>query len=139
MGKELLGGCQLTTFPFSRWTALVVASLAIGFLHAQVETGIIAGTVTDPSGAVVPAANVTFKSASTGLLVTTQSNEAGRFQSPPLKPGEYELNVAMTGFKSSVLNVRVEVNDRVSADIKLQVGEATERVTVEASAIQLES
>jgi len=116
-----------------------VASLAIGFLHAQVETGIIAGTVTDPSGAVVPAANVTFKSASTGLLVTTQSNEAGRFQSPPLKPGEYELNVAMTGFKSSVLNVRVEVNDRVSADIKLEVGEATERVTIEASAIQLES
>src|SRR5215467_779237 len=129
----------MTKSSFSRWNVLLLSVLAAGVLLAQVETGIVAGTVTDPSGAVIPAANVTIKSAATGLQVTAQSNEAGRFQSPPLKPGEYELNVAVAGFKSSVLTVRVEVNERVAADIKLEVGDATERVTIEASAIHLES
>src|SRR5262245_56021300 len=102
-----------------RWTPLVLLILMSGVLDAQVETGIVAGTITDPSGAVVPSGNVTIKSAATGLQVTVQSNEAGRFQSPPLKPGEYEMSIGVAGFKSTVLTVRVEVNDRVSADVQL--------------------
>jgi hypothetical protein len=124
---------------FLRWIPLISLLLTGSVLLAQVETGIIAGNVSDPSSAVVPNANVTIKSASTGLLVTVQSNEAGRFQSPPLKPGAYEVSVAAAGFKNSVLTVRVEVNQRVSADVKLEVGEAAERITIESTAVQLES
>jgi hypothetical protein len=125
------------------WTALRTFCLAMGLsgvaLWAQVETGTISGSISDPSGSVIPLATVTIKSGSTGLAVVLQSNEVGRFQSPPLKPGEYELSVAQPGFKSSVLTVRVEVNQRVSADVKLEVGDAAERVTIEATAVQLES
>ncbi len=129
----------MTKLSLLRWTVLLSIVLAGSMLLAQVETGTIAGAVSDQSGAVIPNANVAIKSASTGLQVTAQSNEAGRFQSPPLKPGEYEISVAVAGFKNSVVTVRVEVNQRVAADIKLEVGDAAERVTIEATAVQLES
>src|SRR5579872_6709221 len=82
------------------------AVLTVTPANAQVETGLIDGTVTDASGAVVPNANVAIKSAATGLTVTVRTNEAGRFLSPPLKPGDYEVSVSLSGFKSSVLRVR---------------------------------
>ena len=127
-----------TLFRLSRALLLVIA-LSGSALWAQVETGIIAGTISDPSGAVIPQANVTIKSASTGIVVVVQSNESGRYQSPPLNPGEYVVSVALTGFKSAVLNVRVEVNQRVPADVRMEVGDAAEHVTIEATAVQLES
>src|SRR5437764_796522 len=108
-------------------------------LVGQVETGLIVGTVTDPSGAVVPSADITIKSASTELSARIASNEAGRFQSPPLKPGEYEISVKSPGFKNSVLKLRVDVNERVAADVKLSVGDATEEIVVQSSAVQLEA
>lgn len=108
-------------------------------LWGQVETGLILGTVSDPSGAVVAGAKVSIKSAATSLLNTMETNEAGRFQSPPLKPGAYEVSVSGPGFKSGVLNTRVEVNHRVSVDVRLELGDASERIVVEASAVQLES
>jgi hypothetical protein len=108
-------------------------------LLAQVETGLISGTVTDPSGAVVPSPNIIIKSLSTELSARIASNEAGRFQSPPLKPGEYEVTVNAPGFKSGVLTVRVEVNERVAADVKLAVGDASTQVVVQASGAALEA
>lgn len=56
-----------------------------------------------------------------------------------MNPGEYVVSVALTGFKSAVLNVRVEVNQRVPADVRMEVGDAAEHVTIEATAVQLES
>ncbi len=118
---------------------MYVLLVGAGCLLSQVETGIIVGSVSDPTGAVIPAANVSVKSSATSLLASVQTNEAGRFQSAPLRPGEYELTVSAQGFKSTVLTIRVEVNQRVNADLKLEVGDASERITVEASAVQLES
>ncbi|MFN7926226.1 MAG: TonB-dependent receptor [Bryobacteraceae bacterium] len=122
-----------------RRTAFLSAILFVGALGAQVETGTIAGSISDPAGSMIPGASVAIKSEATGLSVTTQSNEIGRFQSPPLKPGEYEMSISKAGFKNSVLTVRVEVNQRVAAEIKLQIGDAAEHVTIEATAVQLES
>ena len=122
---------------FLHWVLAVLIS--VGSMQAQVETGLIDGTVTDPSGAVIPNASVVIKSASTGLSVTVTSNDAGRFQSPPLKPGEYALTIAVSGFKSSVMKARVEVNERVSASLRLEVGDSSEKVTVQTSAVQLET
>ena len=120
-------------------STIVFALLTVPALRAQVETGTITGSVTDPGGLVVPNAQVSIKSAATGRSNLLQTNETGRFQSPPRKPGDYQVSVTISGFKSSLLNVRVEVNDRISADIRLEVGEVAEKITIEASAAQLES
>jgi len=129
----------MARLPLVHWTFVCAVFLAAGVLTAQVETGTIDGSVSDPSGAVVPKASVSIQSAATGLSAAVESNEAGRFQSPPLKPGEYEVRVSVPGFKSSVIAVRVEVNQRVTADVKLEVGDAAEKITIQATALQLES
>ena len=66
------------------WIVLGCAMTLLG----QVETGLIAGSVTDPSGAVVPSANITIKSVSTELSARISSNEAGWFQSRDHRCGE---------------------------------------------------
>jgi len=106
---------------------------------AQIETGTIVGGVQDSSGGAIPKARIAIRSYSTNLVVEVESNEAGRYQSPPLKPGAYNVSVTVAGFKQSTSDVRVEVNQRVAADFELQVGDAAERIVVEAAALQLES
>ena len=80
--------------------ALSVAMLfAIGAsLQAQVDTGWIAGTVTDASGAVVPNASVTAKSVATGAERTVQTNSSGQYTIPALIPGQYEVSVKAPNF-----------------------------------------
>ncbi len=120
--------------------AMLLFVMLSGFsLWAQVETGTITGSIADPRNLPIPNAEVTIKSAATGLASVVRTNETGRFQSPPLKPGDYQVSVTVSGFKSSVLNVRVEVNERVSADIRLEVGDVAQKITVEASAAPLET
>ena len=60
---------------------------------AQTETGQIAGTVVDPSGAVVPNAKVTLTAVATGVKRTAETNTAGLYVFPSLVPGEYEVKV----------------------------------------------
>src|SRR5882762_564346 len=120
--------------------AMLLFVMLSGFsLWAQVETGTITGSIADQHNLAIPDAAVTIKSAATGLASVVRTNETGRFQSPPLKPGDYQVSVTVSGFKSSVLNVRVEVNERVSADIRLEVGDVAQKITVEASAAPLET
>lgn len=127
------GALRLLGF-LTAW-AILVCPMA----WAQIETGTIVGTVQDRSGGVIPNARVLVRSIATGITAVLVTNEAGRYQAPPLRPGDYEMTVAADGFKTAVLRARVEVNQRVGADIHLDVGEATERVMVEATALQLES
>lgn len=117
----------------------IAAFLCGPALWAQIETGTIVGTVQDRSGAVIPNAEVSVLSSATGIETKLTTNEAGRFQAPPLKPGAYEVTVGARGFKTSLLRVRVEVNQRVAADFELEVGDAVEKLTIEATAQQLES
>ncbi len=98
--------------------------------QAQIETGIIVGTVTDASEAVLPGVNVEIRSVATGLTVTLKTNDAGRYQSPPLKPDEYEISATIQGFKTSRASLRLEVNQRVGLDFKLEPGAVTEAVTI---------
>lgn len=117
----------------------ILAILAVCTLPAQIETGTIVGTVRDRSGGIMPNAEVTILSESTGIETKLITNEAGRYQAPPLKPGDYHLTVSARGFKTAVQRIRVEVNQRVAADFQLDVGDAVEKVTVEATAQQLET
>jgi Carboxypeptidase regulatory-like domain/TonB dependent receptor-like, beta-barrel len=108
-------------------------ALCGGFMEviaAQIETGTIVGTVTDASEAVLPGVKVEIRSVSTGLTVTVTTNEAGRYQSPPLKPDNYEISATMQDFKTSRASLRLEVNQRVGLDFKLEPGAVTDAVTV---------
>lgn len=119
--------------------AMAALAMTPVLLIGQIETGTVVGTVEDRTGAVIPGAAVVVKSLDSGIVTELVTNDAGRYQAPPLKPGQYEVSVTSKGFKTAVLRVRVEVNQRVGADFLLDVGDTAEQVTVEATALQLES
>src|SRR5690348_15745423 len=75
-------------------------ALALGMASAQVDTGVITGTVHDQAGAVLPGAEVVFTDEATGVSVKATTGAHGDFSSPPLKPDSYSVAVQANGFKS---------------------------------------
>ena len=106
----------------------------------QTTNGNIQGTVVDPSNAAVAGATITARNVATGLNVTATSTGAGVYALPNLPPGRYEITVEMSGMKKYVQDgVTVATNSTVGLDVQLQVGSATESVTVTSDAPQLET
>src|SRR5262245_35665988 len=111
--------------------ALIMMSLASTISAAQQPTGSIEGLVTDPQGAVVPSASITAREVTTNLTRSVKAGEDGRYRIGQLPPGNYELKVSGPGFKSSVIpSVKVDVGTNASVDVKLEIGGASETVTV---------
>lgn len=107
---------------------------------AQVIFGSIQGTVVDESNAAVPGATVKARNADTGVVVATRSNQTGRYFIGEVRPGNYVLEADAPGFSQFVrrgLTVRIEDNLRL--DIRLQIGQVTDRVEVTAAAPLVES
>jgi len=103
---------------------------------AQKTSGTITGTVTDPSGAVVPGATVSVVNDRTGTARETATNEQGSFSFPELEAGTYRLTVNKSGFKKlTERNVELHVADVTSLNVKMEMGAATETVMVESSPI----
>jgi len=103
-------------------------------------TGQIAGTVIDPTKGSVPDAVVTVKNDATGVVRTVRTGPDGDYVVPLLPPGNYSVTVAAPGFKTQTnTNVIVEVATTATANIKLQLGEASQSVTVEATAVVLQT
>ena len=118
-------------------TLLAVALVLVLAVQAQVETGQITGTVTDPTGAVIPNANITAKNVATGATRTTATTNSGVFVLPNLTPGTYELAIAAQGFATVKRELAVNVGARVGADAQLKVGNTSTTVEVAASAVQV--
>lgn len=98
---------------------------------AQNISGTILGTVTDASGGVLVGVEVTVTNQDTNQAFKATTNELGHYQAPYLKPGPYQLEVSMQGFKKSTRkDVVLKVEDRLRLDFKLEVGELTETLTV---------
>mgnify|MGYP000974886317 CR=1 FL=1 len=105
---------------------------------AQTITGSIRGRVTDPAGLPVPNAEVTVTEINTNAISKTTTNDVGDYQVSFLKPGDYTVEVARAGFKSSLQSgLRLQVNQSMSVDIVMQIGAVTEKVDVSATATQL--
>jgi hypothetical protein len=123
-------GFALTAF--RSIVAVVFALLLIGGVvaSAQVDTGQIAGVVTDQSGAVVPSASITVKSLSTNATRTAVSSATGAYQVPGLTPGDYQVTVNSGSFKPFTAKVEVTVGGQVTVDAKLSVSSATIEVQV---------
>jgi hypothetical protein len=111
--------------------ALSLATLAF----AQNDRGIIAGTVMDPTGAVIPDVTVTAKNAANGAVYEARTTSTGDFTLAQLPPAIYEITVQASGFEKYVgTGTEVHVGIIEHINITLQVGAATESVTVQATA-----
>ena len=118
---------------------LSVLLFSASFAGAQVEKGIITGLVTDATGAVIGNAQISLRNEATNVTTQTSSDAQGLYVSQPLVPGFYELRVDAKGFKNVAKRVRLEVSQRLSANVVLNIGEASETVEVDATAIQFDT
>ncbi len=109
-------------------------------LSAQRYSGTITGVVTDPQGAVVPGAEVTITNQATGVSRTATTTSSGVYSAPSVDPGSYTISVKASGFKEFVAkNVALDVSSTTTVNAALQLGNTNEEVTVEGSAIQVET
>jgi hypothetical protein len=109
-------------------------------LMAQVDRGTITGKVMDPSGAVVPGADITATNTETGVVTKTLSNDEGLYTLPNIPIGKYEIKFALAGFKTfSRTGIEVTVAQTVRLDVTLETGQLTETVTVSADASLLKT
>ncbi len=113
-----------------RLILLAILLLATSLI-AQTFRGTVLGTVTDPSGAVVPGAKVSVKNVNTGLERTTQTSADGSYAVTELPIGLYTVTVSQSGFQTSVTNnVSVEVAGERRVDVALKTGQVSEHVEV---------
>src|SRR5438477_4728626 len=87
---------------------------------SQTERGGIRGTITDPTGAVVPSAKVTATNVGTGINTTTSSTDSGTYNISGLPPGAYRVEVSASGFRTVVReNVVVNAASVIGLDLPL--------------------
>jgi hypothetical protein len=111
-------------------------------LRAQVGSADVLGTVTDPSGAVVPNATVTVQNLGTAAVRTATTNDKGDYVVSILPNGRYSLKVAAPGFKTYVVDeFSLSTGDRARLDAKLQTGRVSEKmeITAVSTALQTDS
>ncbi|WP_420237921.1 carboxypeptidase regulatory-like domain-containing protein [Telmatobacter bradus] len=122
-----------------RLLLLVLALLAIGTgmpCVAQLSQGSIAGSVKDPSGALIANVKIIATSMGTGTAYTVTSTSAGTYYFTNLNIGEYTISASLKGFKSAEISlVNILVGTTTSLSITMQVGDVSETVTVQADAL----
>ncbi len=107
---------------------------------AQEVRASITGLVTDSSGAALARATVRVVNPGSQFVVTTVTNDTGNYVTPFLPPGSYELSVEAAGFKKYVRpNIVLQLQDRARIDVKLELGELTQSVTVTGAISTLET
>src|ERR1700751_1410263 len=103
--------------------------------HGQKETGTIYGLVFDPTGAVVPSATVRLIEVDRGLKVEASSGNNGFYTFASVRPGHYRMEVEKSGFKTLILTgITVNVQDNLGQNFRLDLGTASQTITVEANA-----
>ncbi len=119
---------------------LLTATFTPHTLLAQIDTGGITGTVTDPSGAVVPGATITLTNDSTGVSLATKSTSTGTYSLNAIRPGSYTLRGEAPGFQTFIDNgLQVHVQNTLTIDIKFATGAVQQQVTVTAAAPLLQA
>ena len=109
---------------------LVFASL---LCVAQTYQGMILGLVTDPTGAVVPGAQVTVRNVATGVERTLSTNQAGEYVAVDLDPGTYAVSIQAAGFRTARADsVVLQVSRDARVNMTLQPGSADQTIEVHA-------
>jgi hypothetical protein len=122
---------------YSRFLKFFALLMLVGFSFNQawaqsIISGEIVGTVLDPAGAVVPNASVKLISAATAYNETTTTGAAGTFRFALVKPGNYTLTVAASGFSTVKRTVVSSVGQVTDVPIKLEVGAQSQTIEVTA-------
>jgi hypothetical protein len=121
----------------------VLAGLPGPAAFAQVVGAIISGTITDPSGAVIPNARVTLRNLSTGVVTQVATNGTGLYNAANLLPGDYQVSAMATGFAPQQRSgLSLTVGERQVLNMRLRIGDAastTFEVGVEAPMVELGS
>jgi hypothetical protein len=118
---------------------VVLLLVSVSACFAQ-STATLSGLVTDPSGAVVPNAQVTIHSLATGLDRQVTTDSAGLYTVPSLEPGDYQVQAKASGFSLyTVKKVTLDVDQRVTVNMALAVSSAGETIQVESTASQIET
>ena len=124
------------TFKNVAWLAILLCVSA----NAQGLFGTISGTLTDSSGAVVPNAAIRVTNTNTGVITRLTTNRDGVYSAGSLNPGVYDIQAELAGFKTAVVKgVTLEVNANPKIDLTIQVGQASESVSVAAESALLQT
>src|SRR6266403_4343682 len=132
---------SLAVNQFSLSRALLLCLLVLGISsQAFGQNATVVGTVTDPSGAAVANATITFPHVETGQAYHLSSSGDGQYVAPDLPIGHYNIKVEATGFKTAEQKGTVlQVGDRTRLDFQMPVGGASETVTVEANEVRVQT
>ncbi len=114
---------------------MMAALLMISAVYGQQETGTITGTVTDPTGAIVPNAKVSVKNVATNAVRNATTNSNGQYTITNLQPADYTLIVEAPGFTNFQRTTNVAVGSRVGQDVQLSIGQTGTTVEVSESAV----
>src|SRR6267143_3527453 len=144
----LVRGCKdssgLRRFGFGHRLSLLLVALGLLFVIPQSASGqataTLNGVVRDSSGAVIPQATVTLHNTNTGTDREGLTNDSGLYVFVSVPPGEYVLKVTKDGFTTATqAGLHVVVNQSSTQDFTLRVGSTQQSITVEGSAVNLES
>jgi hypothetical protein len=123
----------------SALVAILLLALSASGLYAQ-GYGTISGTVTDPSGGSVVSATVKVTQTQTGREFVVTSGREGEFVFPTLLPSTYSLSVTAKGFqKYNQPEIVLQADQKLTANVRLEVGSATETVTITAEVPQVDT
>jgi hypothetical protein len=119
---------------------LAVSWMGTAALYAQVDTGSITGTITDPSGAVINGAKVTLTNQGTGASLSTTTSSDGVYKFSPVRVGTYKLQATSQGFQTTTqTDVVVNIGSNVALNFTLKPGSQTETIEVTTSAPVLQN
>jgi len=124
-----------------RFRLAALLCLLGGFaFQAAAQEATIVGSVTDQTGAAVPGANIAITNNDTGLAQQYTTGGSGEFVAPSLHIGHYSVRAEAKGFKAAEQkDINLQVGDRSRVDFKLEVGNATEQITVEAAPVAVQA
>jgi len=106
----------------------------------QTLYGSVVGNIEDPSGSAIVTATITLTNKGTGQIYESKTDESGRYLIQNILPGDYDLKVAATGFKTQTrTDIRVAASVVTRTDLRMEVGSLSEQITVEATATVLQT
>ncbi len=133
--RQTVSGCTHRILLLCLSIVLALIAFAPGAFAQSGGNVAIMGTVLDPSGAVVPAAKITVTEKSTGVARSTISNGSGQFNISSLPPGTYTVKIVARGFSQSLQTFTLLADQVRDLNVHLQVGSASQQVTVEAATV----
>lgn len=120
--------------------ALTLCLASLPMLAQSASSGTLAGIVNDPSGAVIPGAQVTLISTATGTTYNTTTTSAGRYIFTSVPPGTYDISVKASGFSNvKIPGQVVKVGTQTNVNIPMQLGNVSQTVEVQTTGTELQT